>query len=113
MLVPVDPFSPRLKMTSQSQAHIVITASKLTIGLTGAARTANKCYNCGKMGHCMRDCQAKKKWKPKKKANDKGKGKSTGDQMNMVEEEVTFVIDEEAYNLICMRCTVSVQSMNI
>jgi hypothetical protein len=45
----------------------------------------------------MKDCCSQKK-KGKEKASDKGKGKSTRDQTNMVEDKVTFIIDGEAYN---------------
>ena len=53
--------------------------------------SANKCYNCRKTGHRVKDCWSKKrdKDKDKDKDDDKGKGKAK-DQMNMVEEELTF-----------------------
>jgi hypothetical protein len=59
--------------------------------------SANRCYNYGKIGHHAKDCQGKKRDKDTDKRKDKGKGKVT-DQMNLVNEEVTFILDEEAYN---------------
>jgi hypothetical protein len=64
---------------------------------------ANKCYNCRKLGHHARDCWVNKK--DKDKDEDKTKGKETArnddknkDQSNIIEKQVTFVIDREAYN---------------
>jgi hypothetical protein len=57
----------------------------------------NRCHNYSKIGHCTKDCRGKKRDKDKDKSKEKGKGKAT-DQMNLVDEEITFVLNEEAYN---------------
>src|SRR5580698_205865 len=67
----------------------------------------NKYFNCGKYGHRAKDCRAKKgkdkyKGKKKDKANEKWGDKRTDDQSNVVDEHITFVVnettEEEMYN---------------
>jgi hypothetical protein len=65
---------------------------------------SNKCYKCGKPGHCAKDCHSKKKVKDKNR--DKAKGKSNGEgsggkvknqETNFVNEEIMFAIDNGLY----------------
>ena len=55
---------------------------------------SNKCFNCGKYGHMVKDCQLKKK-KWKNKDQDKG---DNMDETNNVDEHIIFAVDEEGYN---------------
>jgi Zinc knuckle len=67
----------------------------------------NKCWNCGRVGHYVRDCWAEKKEKYEdqgKKKGEKGKGKET-EESNIAEEQIAFTTieesieeDEELYN---------------
>ena len=75
----------------------------------------NKCFNCGKYGHRARECRAKKRGKDKFKGrrgdgiNIKGDERRTDEHSNVVDGQVTFVVNEttedEMYNFECYDVT--------
>ena len=58
----------------------------------------NKCQNCGKIGHKAKDCWGKQKEKGKEKKKNRDNSKKNSEESNIVEEHVTFVVDNELHN---------------
>jgi hypothetical protein len=105
MVAPVNPWRLKSPTTKRTSNRIAMIASVLDTGPRSAASL--QATNGGKYGHRAKDSHAKKgkdkyKGKKKDKANEKWGDRRTDDQSNVIDEHITFVInettEEEMYN---------------
>jgi hypothetical protein len=58
----------------------------------------NKCRNCEKISHKVKDCWGKRKEKGKEKKRNETNTNKDAKESNLVEEHVTFMVDNELHN---------------